>query len=166
MLEVGPGTGVVTAQIVQRMGPSDFLELVELNDRFVAALHDRLQHDPSWRQAADRIRIHHMSVEQLVPNKPFDVMVSGLPFNNFPAELVRSILGKLEAIAAPNATLSFFEYIAVRQAKALAASPAERRRLAGVEKELSVVRRRWQFGRDCVLANVPPAWVHNLRFGP
>jgi phosphatidylethanolamine/phosphatidyl-N-methylethanolamine N-methyltransferase len=165
LLEVGPGTGVVTEQIIACMGPSDTLDLVELNDRFVAALRERLQTEERWRQAADRITIHHMPVEQLVPEEPYHAIISGLPLNNFPAEVVSSILAKLEGLAAPGGTLSFFEYIGVRKMKALIAGGNERRRLAGVEQALHAARGKHQFDRDCVLANVLPAWVHHLRYG-
>jgi phospholipid N-methyltransferase len=164
VLEVGPGTGVVTDELIAGLGASDTLDLVELNDRFVSALQQRLASDPGWRPVADRVRIHHMPVEQLSPEEPYHAIVSGLPLNNFPAELVDSILKKLAGIAAPGGTLSFFEYIGVRKAKALVARSEERRRLSGVEQALREARERWQFDRDCVLANVPPAWVHHLRF--
>lgn len=164
LLEVGPGTGAVSNELIAGLGPGDTLELVELNDRFVAALRERLATDEAWRSAAARVHIHHMPVEQLAPEEPYHAIVSGLPLNNFPAEMVRSILDRLVALAAPGGTLSFFEYIGVRKAKALVAGADERRRLAGVESALHAARDKWQFDRDCVLANVPPAWVHHLRF--
>jgi phosphatidylethanolamine/phosphatidyl-N-methylethanolamine N-methyltransferase len=165
VLEVGPGTGVVTEQIIAGLGPEDTLELCELNDRFVAALGERLKSEPAWQRAADRVTIHHMPVEQLAPERPYHAIVSGLPLNNFPADSVRGILAKLTALAAPGATLSFFEYIGVRKAKSIVARHDERRRLGGVEEALREARDKWQFDRDCILANVPPAWVHHLRFG-
>jgi phospholipid N-methyltransferase len=164
LLEVGPGTGVVTDELIAGLGPSDTLDLVELNDRFVAALRERLAADAGWRPVADRVRIHHLPVEQLSPEEPYHAIVSGLPLNNFPAELVDAILNRLAALAAPGGTLSFFEYIGVRRAKALFAGAVERRRLSGVEQALRASRDQWQFARDCVLVNVPPAWVHHLRF--
>ncbi len=75
-------------------------------------------------------------------------------------------MSHLEGLAAPGATLSFFEYIGVRKAKALVA-----RRATSVgdwrasRQRRPTVRGERQFDRDCVLANVPPAWVHHLRFG-
>jgi phosphatidylethanolamine/phosphatidyl-N-methylethanolamine N-methyltransferase len=164
LLEVGPGTGVVTEQIISRMGSSDTLDLVELNDRFVAALRERLQTEDAWRQVAARVTVHHMPVEQLAPGEPYQAIISGLPLNNFPADIVSSILAKLEGLAAPGATLSFFEYIGVRKMKAIVARRDERRRLAGVEHALATARGKWQFDRDCILTNVLPAWVHHLRF--
>ncbi len=164
LLEVGPGTGVATDEIIRRMGPGDTLDLVELNDRFVAALGERLRTEDAWRRVAPRVRIHHLPVEQLLPEEPFDAIVSGLPLNNFAVEAVRTILERLAGLAAPGSTLSFFEYVGVRKAKALVAKADERRRLAGVEGALAAVRRDRQFDRDCILLNVPPAWVHHLRF--
>jgi phosphatidylethanolamine/phosphatidyl-N-methylethanolamine N-methyltransferase len=165
ILEVGPGTGVVTHEIITQLGPRDTLDIVELNDRFVAALHDRLKHEAHWRRVADRVRIHHMPVEQHSPEQPYNAIVSGLPLNNFPADLVQSILTHLQRLAAPGGTLSFFEYIAVRRAKGLLASGEERERLAGITRILSDICRERQFKQECILLNVPPAWVHHLRFG-
>jgi phospholipid N-methyltransferase len=164
LLEVGPGTGVVTDQIIRRMGASDTLDVVELNDRFVAALNERLSTDPHWRAAADRVTIHHLPIEQLPSEQSYQAIVSGLPLNNFPVESVQRILAHLRELAAPNGTLSFFEYIGVRKAKALVCSHAERQRLAGISETLHCALGAWQFDRQRVFANVPPAWVHHLRF--
>ncbi|MCA9260600.1 MAG: methyltransferase domain-containing protein [Planctomycetales bacterium] len=164
ILEVGPGTGTVTEAIIEKMGANDTLDLVELNDRFVTALQQRIDNDPVWRSAAPRIRLHHQAIEEHRVERPYDVMVSGLPFNNFPGAAVRSILSHLESMAADGATLSFFEYVAVRPVKSLACRVAERRRLTEVGQAVDSQRRRWGVGRDCVVGNVPPAWVHHLQF--
>jgi phosphatidylethanolamine/phosphatidyl-N-methylethanolamine N-methyltransferase len=164
ILEVGPGTGVVTDQIIAQLGPRDTLDLVELNDRFVAALRDRLASDEHWRKVAERVRIHHMPVEQLSADQPYDAIVSGLPLNNFPVAVVRSILDHLQRLAGKEATLSFFEYVGVRKAKSLIAGGNERERLKGITDTLGHVCANSQFKQECVLLNVPPAWVHHLRF--
>ena len=164
ILEVGPGTGVVTDEILLQMGPSDTLTLVELNDRFVAALRERLESDPRWQPHARRVQIEHLPVQKLETDKPFDAIVSGLPFNNFEPETIQNIFDRLAQLGRPGTTLSFFEYVGVRKAKGLVSKRDERRRLAGVEAALAKARHAWQFDRDCVLANVPPAWVHHLRF--
>jgi phospholipid N-methyltransferase len=165
ILEVGPGTGVVTTEIIARLGPQDSLDIVELNEHFVAALRERLQADDSWRRVADRVRLHHMAVEQFMPDEPFDCIISGLPLNNFPVEVVRGILSHLEGIAGDGATLSFFEYIGVRKAKSMLCSREERQRLTGIGDAMDEALDKWEIGRDCVVANVPPAWVHHLRIG-
>jgi phospholipid N-methyltransferase len=164
LMEVGPGTGVVTGEIIARMAPQDTLDIVELNDNFVAALRERLQVDEHWRSAAPRIQIHHLPVEQFRPSEPFDCIISGLPLNNFPVDVVRSILAHLQGVARDGATLSFFEYVAVRKAKSMFCSREERQRLTGIGQALDEACEKWQFDQECILANVPPAWVHHLRF--
>lgn len=164
ILEVGPGTGVVTDAIIFQMGPRDTLDVVELNERFVDALRQRLIDEPNWQRSADRIRIHHLPIEQLEVAEPFDAIVSGLPFNNFPVALVQSILEHLEKLAAPGATLSFFEYVAIRRIKGVVCKKPERDRLKGIGRVLDDAFARRQFRQECVMANVPPAWVHHLRF--
>jgi phospholipid N-methyltransferase len=164
ILEVGPGTGVVTTEIIDRLGPQDTLDIVELNEHFVAALRERLQADDSWRRVANRVRLHHLAVEQFMPEEPFDCIISGLPLNNFPVKVVSGILSHLEGIAGDGATLSFFEYVGVRKAKSMLCSREERQRLAAIGKALDEALGKWEIGRDCVVANVPPAWVHHLKF--
>jgi phospholipid N-methyltransferase len=114
---------------------------------------------------AQRVRIHHLPVEELAAENQYDAIVSGLPLNNFPAESVRGILAHFQRLAAPGGTLSFFEYVGVRKAKALLCSREERRRLAGIGAALHEAFDAARFDRECVLANVPPAWVHHLRWG-
>lgn len=164
ILEVGPGTGVVTEQIILQMGPQDTLDLVELNDRFVAALGERLRRDERWQPAASRVAVHHLPVEELSVDRPYDAIVSCLPFNNFPAELVGAILGRLRGLAAEGGTLSFFEYVGVRRAKALVCNRQERQRLMRIGQTLEAAFRDARFRHECVLVNVPPAWVHHLRW--
>jgi phospholipid N-methyltransferase len=165
ILEVGPGTGVVTDAILAIMGPDDTLDLVELNDRFVEALRGRLATDNAWQRSAPRVAIHHMAVEQLDATRPYNVIVSGLPLNNFDVAVVRGILDQFARLTATGGTVSFFEYVAVRKLKGLVCRRAERERLAGVGAAVGEACRRWEFDRDLVLANVPPAWVHHLRVG-
>ena len=164
ILEVGPGTGAVTAHIVRAMRAGDRLELVERNDVFVARLRERLADDDLFRPCAERITLHHLGVEELPEDQPYDVIVSGLPLNNFSVDVVQSILAKLGRLLAPGGTLSFFEYIAVRRAKAALSRQAERERLRGIERILSEFLAGREIRRDRVLANVPPAWVHHVRW--
>jgi phospholipid N-methyltransferase len=164
MLEVGPGTGAVTGHIVRAMREGDQLELVERNDEFVTRLRERLQVDDTLRPCADRITLHHAGVEELPEDRPYDLIVSGLPLNNFSVAIVEQLVGKLSRLLAPGGTLSFFEYIAVRRAKAALGRQAERERLRGIGRVLGDLLTAHEIRRDRVLANVPPAWVHHVRW--
>jgi len=163
VLEVGPGTGAVTRRIVASLRAGDRLDLVELNESFVRRLRDRFQTEPAFQAVAPQTRILHCPIEELQPDGGYDVIVSGLPLNNFSAELVRKILSSLTCMLTSGGTLSFFEYIAVRHAKSLLSGAAERHRLQGVTAALRETLGRWEIRRDWVWPNVPPAWVHHVR---
>ena len=163
ILEVGPGTGAVTAQIVRDMRPRDRLVLVERNEQFVGHLREQLNSIAAFEQLRDRISLVHSSVEDLPENEPYDLIISGLPLNNFSVDLVERLLAKMRKLLAPGGTLSFFEYVAVRRAKSLVSSRADRERLRGIERTLGELLGKSEIRRDLVLANVPPAWVHHVR---
>jgi phosphatidylethanolamine/phosphatidyl-N-methylethanolamine N-methyltransferase len=163
ILEVGPGTGPVTRRIIAAMKPDDRLDLVELNESFVRQLERHFQDDPHFRSVAARSKIINRPVQDLPAGEKYDLIVSGLPLNNFSAELVRSILDKLLELLEPGGTLSFFEYIAVRKARALVSGEADRERLRGIGRAMRAVLDKHEFRREAILLNVPPAWVHHLR---
>jgi len=164
ILEVGPGTGAVTKHIVAAMRPDDRLLLVERNEQFVECLRKRLADEPLFHQAADRVTLHHAGIEELAEDQAYDVIVSGLPLNNFSVELVRQILTKLRRLLAPGGTLSFFEYIAIRRVKSLVSGRAQRERLRGIGAAYDELVAPAEIRRDHVLANVPPAYVHHVRW--
>lgn len=165
ILEVGPGTGAVTGHIVQALRPGDRLELVERNDEFVARLRERLASDPALTPSAEQITLRHAGVEELPEDQPYDVIVSGLPLNNFSVQFVDQLLAKLSRLLAPTGTLSFFEYIAIRHVKATLSRRAERERLRGIGRRMGEFLAAHEIRRDRVLTNVPPAWVHHVRVG-
>jgi phospholipid N-methyltransferase len=163
ILEVGPGTGAVTGRIIAGMGAADRIDLVELNDSFVERLNHRFEHDPAFQIVADRARVHHCPVEDLPQSTHYDLIVSGLPLNNFAVADVERILATLMSLLAPGGTLSFFEYIAVRTARSLISGRAERTRLRGIGHAMRSVLDGREIRRDAVLLNVLPAWVHHVR---
>jgi phospholipid N-methyltransferase len=166
ILEVGPGTGAVTRSIAARLAADDRLDLVEMNGDFVARLHERFAIEPELRQLADRVRILHKSVEDVPQCAGYDAVVSGLPLNNFSSELVERLLTTLTGLLAPDGTLSFFQYVAVRPAKRALSRAGERKRLREIGEHLASLLARHEFHRECVLRNLPPAWVHHLRLAP
>lgn len=163
ILEVGPGTGAVTRRIIAAMRPQDRLDLVELNDQFVAHLRECFHSDPHFQPVAERAQVLHCPIEQLPAKPTYDVIVSGLPLNNFSSALVEQILAALTGLLNPQGTLSFFEYIAIRHARALVSSRQERQRLRGISNALNTVLQGNEIRRDWVWPNVPPAWVHHVR---
>lgn len=164
ILEVGPGTGAVTRHIVSALGPEDELDMVELNTSFVECLRQRFAADPAFHPVAARARVLYCPVEDLPPDRRYHVIVSGLPLNNFAVEEVERILKVLRRLSEPDGTLSFFEYIGVRRFKALFSGSAERTRLQGVGKAVGGLLNGHEIRRDWIWPNVPPAFVHHVRF--
>ncbi|HTQ40517.1 MAG TPA: methyltransferase domain-containing protein [Pirellulales bacterium] len=164
ILEVGPGTGAVTARLVAQMQPEDRLTLVELNDDFVHHLHTRFETQPAFQAVASRTQIIHAPLEHLPGQHCFHLIISGLPLNNFAVSEVEQIVGIFQRLLSPGGTLSFFEYIAIRRAKALVCGPKGRARLRGIGQVLHRTLSGREIKRDWVWPNVPPAWVHHVRF--
>ena len=164
ILEAGPGTGAVTGVVVERMRPEDQLWMVELNPTFAAHLRGAFEERPSFRAVADRCHLVEGSVQALGQQGEFDVGISGLPLNNFSSEQVRSILQAYSKLLKPSGVLSFFQYILIRDAKAMVSFGPERSRLKGVGAAIDGVLGEREFAREWVWPNVPPAWVHHLRY--
>jgi phospholipid N-methyltransferase len=163
ILEVGPGTGAVTRRIARAMRPSDRLDLVELNDGFVRRLREDLTRHPVLRTVAGRTRVLHCRVEELATEPCYDVVISGLPLNNFSAGLVGQILKTMTGLLRPGGTLSFFQYIYIRRIKSLLVGRAEQSRLGEVGRAIDGLLGAHEFQRDWVWPNVPPAWAHHVR---
>ena len=138
VLELGPGTGVITHAILERGIDPGRVMAVEYDGQFARALKTRF---PGVRviegdafDLAATLRAH--------PPTPFAAVVSGLPLLNFPLEarqrLVTGALGRL----APGAAMIQFSYGLH----------------APVAPPVGFTVRRAAF----VLANVPPArvWVY------
>jgi phosphatidylethanolamine/phosphatidyl-N-methylethanolamine N-methyltransferase len=164
ILEVGPGTGAVTRHIIRRMHPTDRLDLVEINENFVSRLHDRFRDDPEFRTVGPRAAVHCTRIENLQSETPYDVIISGLPLNNFAVAEVETVLDILRRLTATGATVTFFQYMGIRRLKAAISGRSERARLRGIDQVLGTLLQSHEIRRDWVWSNVPPAWVHHLQF--
>jgi phosphatidylethanolamine/phosphatidyl-N-methylethanolamine N-methyltransferase len=166
ILEAGPGTGAVTGCIIEHMRPDDRLWMVELNAAFAAHLRGAFEQKPEYQAVASRCELIEGSVQQLGPahEASFDLVISGLPLNNFSPELVRSVIDAYATMLKPGGVLSFFQYMLVRPARMVVSGGAERTRLKGVGETIGGWLGEREFAREWVWANVPPAWVHHLRF--
>ena len=105
-------------------------------------------------------------MEELVGDGVYDFIISGLPLNNFPVGQVRHIFRAYNRLLKPGGTLSYYEYVFIRQLKTPFASRRERRRLYRVGRVVGKYIGAFQVGRQKVLMNVPPALVRHLRLKP
>ena len=137
ILEVGPGTGSVTRQILRRMQHRDQLDAVEINANFIVRLLGRLEADRAYQRHRDRVRIIHSAVEDLPGEGTYDFIVSGLPLNNFPVEMVRRIFRTYSRLLKPGGILTYYEYQFIRHIKSPFENRRERRRLYRVGRVVS-----------------------------
>ncbi|MGE3803534.1 MAG: class I SAM-dependent methyltransferase [Gemmataceae bacterium] len=164
ILEAGPGTGAVTRALVQVLQPDDRLDIVEINDAFVELLRGRFEQEEEFRQRRDQAAILHRPVEEIEGSDIYDFIVSSLPLNNFPVELVRRILRSFRRLIKPGGILTYFEYAWVRNLKMPLVPRRERRRLAQLGHVVGKYITAHQVQQDLVWLNVPPAIVRHLRF--
>src|SRR5262245_27129787 len=166
ILEVGPGTGSVTIEILKHLRPGDRLDAVELNAHFVALLQRRLDRDERFNGLRDQVRLIHAAVEDLEDQAEYDYIISGLPLNNFPVALVRDIFRAFDRLLKPGGTLTYFEYVLISHLKRPFANRREKRRLYRVGRVVGRYIREFQIRRQQVLINVPPAIVRHLQPKP
>ena len=166
ILEVGPGTGSVTRGILRRLQPGDRLDCVELNEQFVERLNLCFLHDARFVPHKGQVRVIHGPVETLPGEGLYDHIISGLPLNNFPVDLVRDIFNAYSRLLKPGGVLSYFEYVLVRHLKTPFSGRKERRRLYCVGRVVGRYIDAYQVRRQRVLMNVPPAVVRHLHLNP
>src|SRR3954465_10114467 len=57
ILEVGPGTGSVTREILRFLGPHDRFDAVEINSHFVQMLRRRFETDRPFLRCCDQVEV-------------------------------------------------------------------------------------------------------------
>ncbi|TDQ55320.1 class I SAM-dependent methyltransferase [Actinorugispora endophytica] len=163
ILEAGSGTGPVSRAIATHMRDGDTFDMVEPNEQFVTRLNGLLETDPDFTPVADRTTVHQALVTDLGTDRRFDVIVSGLPFANFTADEVRTIMEYYFTVLRPGGHLSFFGYLYTKQVKAVIAPRADYLRQAQSGWVVDEWVDRYGVGRERVFRNLPPAWIFHLR---
>lgn len=108
VVELGPGDGVVTQHILDRLDPDAKLFIFEINDTFIAHLKARFD-DP-------RLIVVHDSAENmgfhfsLYEIDQVDYIISGIPFVMLPEHLVVEIVQTCKKWLKPGAVFIQFHY--------------------------------------------------------
>ncbi|MBV9121844.1 MAG: methyltransferase domain-containing protein [Planctomycetes bacterium] len=166
ILEVGPGTGSVTREILRHLRSGDRLDAVEVNGRFIHLLERRFDQERAFQRRRGQVELIHAAVQDLLGEAVYDFIISGVPLNNFPVAQVREIYRAYNRLLKPGGTLTYYEYVLIRQLKTPFADRQERRRLFGVGRVVTRYIRAYQVRRQRVFMNVPPAIVRHLRLKP
>jgi phospholipid N-methyltransferase len=163
ILEVGPGTGPFTRAILRKLRAGDHFDLVEINEKFCRKLEREMLSKYRQRHPGVEVRLHCAPIEQAELSGPYDIIVCGLPFNNFPPKLMRQIFRRMFALLKVEGEIVYFEYVGVRAMKVPVVDDvgrAQLRRIGAIGKSL---RRKHQGHTELVLGNFPPALAFRLK---
>lgn len=107
IVEYGPGTGVFTRMLLERMGPASKLILIETNKEMISIL--RQIRDPRvfiFNDTAENVEeILHQCGEETA-----DYVISGIPFSFIKKEDKHKILGNTRKVLASNGSFVVYQY--------------------------------------------------------
>lgn len=160
ILEIGPGTGSFTDKIIKRMNPKDTLHLVEFDKKFCLQLQARYKHIPN-------VRVFHQSILDygVDATKKYDHIVSGLPLNSFPTEMVQKIFEKYKELSKNGATLSYFDYRFLPKIKNFYLSEEEKKAFEDILRQKELFYSQYGLREATTFSNVPPARILHHRVG-
>ena len=105
--ELGPGTGVVTREVLEQKGENTAFFAVELDPAICKAFRTTLPEVKLYN--ANACELEKICQEENIQS--LDAVVSGLPWAAFPEELQRAILGALLKSLAPGGKFTTFAYL-------------------------------------------------------
>jgi phosphatidylethanolamine/phosphatidyl-N-methylethanolamine N-methyltransferase len=140
ILELGPGTGVITKAIIKLMKPGDHLDIVELDTDFYTLVKKKFE--------GSDIEVHGLNVLDFDYGKPYDFILSSIPYDQMPSEVTRSIwLKKLEMIHL-GGHISYYKYYKFNFIRC---------------KFEWFVNRKFLQNEKLVVKNIPPAVIYSLK---
>ena len=162
ILEVGPGTGPFTKSILRKLRAGDRFDLVEINPTFCRKLERSVLAPYRARHPRVDVRLHCAPIEEAPAEGPYDLVICGLPFNNFPPKLMRAIFRRMFELLKPEGELVYFEYAGVRAMKTPVLDRDGRARMRRIDAIGKSLRRAHDGRSELVLANIPPAFAYHL----
>ena len=159
VLEVGPGTGAFTSQILRELQQGDTLDIYELNPKFYQYLKNYIDQESILAKKLS-CKLYNADIRHLNKSKKYDFIISGLPFNNFDFKTVDEILSVLMSQLTPNGIFTYFEYCLTNEFKGHFLKSIERERMLMVGLTVKTFIQKYQFHSTKVWLNLPPAIVH------
>jgi len=108
IIELGPGTGIFTEKIIQKLDVTTQLIVLELNSEFYKELKAKISHTNVHIKEASADKIGEIMLE--LGFEKADVIISSLPLANFSAKLRNSILEVVKESLNENGSFIQFQY--------------------------------------------------------
>lgn len=115
IVELGPGTGVFTKEIMKQKKKETLLILIEINENFYRNLQKKYEHD-------ETVQVFHGSAENIreymteLNIEAIDYVLSGLPFTSLPLDVSKRILENSKELLVPKGKFITFQYSLVKKA--------------------------------------------------
>lgn len=148
VLEYGPGNGIITDHIRQRISPQTQLAAIEINPRMAALFRERHPGVPLFEDSVANARM----ICDWAGFDFVDYIVSGLPWATFPEVMQVKFLDEMMRVLKPGGDFVTFTYL---HSLALPMSKRFANLLPQYFKTVSKSRTVWR--------NVPPALVYRCR---
>jgi phosphatidylethanolamine/phosphatidyl-N-methylethanolamine N-methyltransferase len=140
ILELGPGTGAITAAITDVMRKEDRLDIVEIDLSFY-------RHICKLYQGRCGVSVYGMDVLEFTADKPYDVILSSIPYEQIPESITDKIWARKLELARPGTSISYYKYYRFNHFS------------SDFEKSIN---RRYCTQEKLILRNVPPAIAYHL----
>ncbi len=108
VLELGPGTGIVTEAILKRGVPEDRVVAVELSGELAALL--RKRYPLAHIIEGNALDLPQLLAKHLPHVRQFPVIISSLPLLNFEAKLAHQLTQIIQGLLAPGGKMVQFSY--------------------------------------------------------
>lgn len=155
ILEIGAGTGAYTQKIIEKMGKHDLLDVIEIDSELCALLRKKFKDYKN-------VHIHCVSILEWHA-APYDIIVSALPHNVFEPAFVDAVIEKYKELISDNGILSYVELAGFSKLKRLFLSGKKKEKFLKIFNATSRFRQEFEFDRDFIVRNIPPAQVYHLR---
>ncbi len=165
VLEVGAGTGPITARLVRELRPGDFLDAYEINPDYSSFLARRFEQEPAFMAVKEQVALHTADILEIEKVPQYDYIISAIPFTAFPATAVADFFETSRQILNPNGTLTYIEFAFGRHVmRVLTRKEAEKARIRDVARIVDKYVGQYQVNHKFVLFNAPPARIRSLQF--
>lgn len=165
ILEVGAGTGPITARIVREMRPGDHLDIYEINPDYTDFLGRRFEKEPAFQRVQSQCTIYTEGIAGIERVPQYDYIISAVPFTVFPPDAVAEFFETYRDILKPDGVLTYIEYAFGRHImRAFTQKGPKRDKLEAVGNVVTHYIDNYQVRHQFVVLNAPPARIRSLRF--
>jgi phosphatidylethanolamine/phosphatidyl-N-methylethanolamine N-methyltransferase len=156
IIEVGAGSGAITHSIIKKMNEEDHLDLIEIEP----ILCEELQENFGQMK---NVSIHCMDFLHFKPDYQYDYVVSTLPFNSFPADLVKKLIDHLVEVSKDGAYLGFVEFKFLPSLRTIGMNKDEKKEYKKTREVIKNFVALYGVAENSIFLNFPPILIFHLK---